>query len=60
MSDEVYVLKKSGVKDAAKEIDMRIGADTIDALNEKVISLIENAAKRTKGNGRKTIKEYDL
>ena len=60
MSENVFVLKKSGVKDAAKELDMRVGGDTIEALNEKVLELISDAAERTKGNGRKTIKKYDL
>ena len=40
--------------------DLNVSGDFGDALNEKVIALIKDAAKRTKENGRKTLKPYDL
>lgn len=51
------VLKKSGVKDAAKGVN--VGSDFYDALDQRVKELIETAVERAEGNGRKTVKARD-
>jgi len=56
MSDIVVV--RSKIKDYAE--GMNVAGDFADALSEKVIALIKEAAKRAKENGRKTLKPYDL
>ena len=51
---------KSAVQEFAKKKKMMVGSDSYDALNMKVESMLTAAADRTKGNGRKTLKAYDL
>ncbi len=51
------VLVKSKVKDAT---ELNVAGDVYEALEEKVLRLIEEAEVRAKENGRKTIKPYDL
>ncbi len=48
------ILKGSGKK------TFNVSADTLDALNEHVYWLIEQAQKRCEANGRKTIRPYDI
>jgi len=48
----------SKIKEAAK--DMNIGSDFPEALSREVEALIQQAAKRAKANGRKTVKAKDL
>lgn len=49
---------KSKVRELAK--DMRFSEGFFEALDQKVAELVENAVKRAKGNGRATLREYDL
>lgn len=51
---------QSKVKDHIKEQDMRMSGDFVDALDEKVKGLVEEAARRAKGNDKKTVKPNDL
>jgi histone H3/H4 len=51
---------KSAVQEFAKKKKMMVGSDSYDALNLKVEALLKAAAGRTKSNGRKTLKAYDL
>ena len=37
-----------------------VSSDTLDALNDHVFWLIEQAQKRCEANGRKTIRPYDI
>lgn len=37
-----------------------VSSDTLDALNDHVYWLIEQAQKRCEANGRKTIRPYDI
>jgi len=37
-----------------------VSSDAIDALNEYVYWLVDQAQKRCKANGRKTIRNYDI
>ncbi len=54
----VDLLKKSGVRDAAKGVN--VGSDFYDALDERAKSLVKRAVKRAKKNGRKTVKARDV
>lgn len=58
MADSVVVTSK--VKEAVKGLDLRMSGDVPDALNEKVQTMLSEAAKRAKENGRGTLRPYDL
>ena len=49
---------KSRIKSAVP--DMSVAAEVADALNKKVIQVLEDAAKRAKLNGRRTLQARDL
>ena len=53
------IIKVSEVKDVAGD-GFRISEDFYHELDRDVHGLIEEAAKRAKKNGRKTLKPYDL
>lgn len=59
MAKEVLVVA-SKVKEYIKSKDAQTAAEVIEALSDKVYDLIDEAIARTKGNGRVTVKEYDL
>ena len=52
------LIVKSAVKDALS--DQNISADFYDALDEEVSGLLDEAARRTEANDRKTIQPRDL
>ena len=52
------VIVKSAVKEQLEEHN--VAADFYDALNEEVISLLEEAARRAEANDRKTVQPRDL
>lgn len=52
------VVVRSKIKDHVG--DMNVAGNFADALSEKVVSLIKEAAERAKANGRKTLKPCDL
>ncbi len=49
---------KSKVRELVK--NMRFSEEFFTALDEKVAELVEAAVKRAKGNGRATLRAYDL
>ena len=49
---------RSKVRDLVK--NMRFSGDFFEALDVKIVELVEEAAKRAKGNGRATLRAYDL
>ncbi len=49
---------RSKVREVAK--GMRVSGDFFDALDEKIAEIIKEAVKRAKGNGRATLRAYDL
>ena len=51
---------KSAVQAYAKKNKMMVGSDSYDALNAKIEEILKSGAARCKGNGRKTLKAYDL
>ena len=59
MADNM-VLVVSKVKEAIKAKGCNTAGDALDALNNYVGWLIEQAAKRAEANGRKTVKGHDI
>ncbi len=57
MSD-IDLIIKSKIKAAVP--DMSVAAEVADALNKKVIQILDEAAKRAKLNGRRTVQARDL
>jgi histone H3/H4 len=49
---------KSKIKSAVPE--MSVAGDVPDALNKRVLELLEKAVKRAKANGRRTLQAKDL
>ncbi len=60
MAEKEMLLVGSKAKAALKEYDVNVGGDALDALNAYVHWLIEQAAKRAKENGRKTVRGHDF
>ena len=58
MADALVVASK--VKDFIKENGGQTASDVVDALSKKVEAILKDAIKRTKENGRVTVKDYDL
>ncbi len=58
MKSEVEIIIKSRIKSAVP--DMNVSAEVPDALNNKVVELLEKAAVRAKLNGRRTLQARDL
>lgn len=54
------LLVGSKTKEALKGKGFNVSADTLDAMNEYVYTLVEQAQKRCEANGRKTIRPYDI
>jgi histone H3/H4 len=59
MSKEM-LLVGSKTKEALKGHDVNVSGDALDGLNGWVHWLIEQAAKRAKENGRKTVRAHDF
>ncbi|MEK6889253.1 MAG: DUF1931 domain-containing protein [Nanoarchaeota archaeon] len=54
----VDLIIKSKIKAAVPELS--VSADVPDALNKKVLKILEEAAQRAKLNGRRTLQAKDL
>lgn len=50
----------SKMKDVVKSAGCMSSGDLIEALSEKVHEILSNATQRAKGNGRSTVRPYDL
>ena len=55
---KVDLIIKSKIKSAVPELN--VASEVIEALNDKVIQMLEEAAKRAKANGRRTLQARDL
>lgn len=58
MADALVVASK--VKDFIKDQDCQTSGELVDELSKKVEELLKAACKRTKENGRVTVKPCDL
>ena len=58
MASDIDLIIKSKIKSAVP--DMSVAAEVADALNKKVLHLLDEAAKRAKLNGRRTVQARDL
>ncbi|MEC7181351.1 MAG: hypothetical protein VXY34_06135 [Bdellovibrionota bacterium] len=54
------LLVASKTKDALKGKGYNVSSDALDAMNEYVYFLVEQAQKKCTANGRKTIRSYDI
>ena len=50
----------SKMKDVVKSAGCMSSGDLIEALSDKVHEILSNATQRAKGNGRSTVRPYDL
>ena len=55
---EVDLIIKSKIKAAVP--DLNVSSDVPEALNERVLQLLRDAAARAKANGRRTLQARDL
>ncbi len=56
--EDVDLIVKSKIKSAVP--DLSVSSDVPDALNKKVLELLEAASNRAKLNGRRTLQAKDL
>ena len=56
--DEPKLIIESKIKSAVREL--QVSGDVPDALNKKVIEMLDEASKRAKANGRRTLYARDL
>lgn len=54
----VDLIVKSKIKEVVKELN--VAGEVPEALNKKVIKLLEEASERAKANGRRTLQARDL
>ncbi len=58
MTVDISLIIKSKIKSAVP--DLNVASEVADALNKKILELLEQAAKRAKLNGRRTLQARDL
>lgn len=58
MAKDVEIVIKSRIKSAVPELN--VASDVAPELNKKVIELLDEASKRAKLNGRRTLQARDL
>ncbi|MCK4729857.1 MAG: DUF1931 domain-containing protein [Candidatus Aenigmarchaeota archaeon] len=51
---------QSKIKEFAKQSDVNVGSDFSEGLSKMVEEAITKAVNRSKANGRKTLRSYDL
>lgn len=56
--EKVDLIVKSKIKSAVGELN--VAGDVPEALNKKVLKLLEEASERAKANGRRTLQARDL
>jgi histone H3/H4 len=54
----IELVVKSKIKSAVPELS--VSGDVPEALNKKILELLEKAAERAKANGRRTLQARDL
>lgn len=60
MSDEMTLVVASKVRAYLKSKDAKMAGDLPDALNKKLMAVLDEAAARCKGNKRTTVKPQDV
>ena len=58
MTKDVNLIIKSKIKSAVPELN--VASDVPEALNKKILQLLEEATQRAKANGRRTLQARDL
>ncbi len=54
-----FIVKKA-IQEYAKKKNMQVSGDFYGAMDKFIKNALDEAAERTKANGRKTLKDYDL
>lgn len=60
MNKKEMLLVGSKTKEALKDQGLNVSSDAIEALNDKVHSLVKAAQERCAANGRKTVRPADF
>jgi histone H3/H4 len=55
---KIQLIVKSKIKSAVPELN--VSTEVADALNEKVLKILNEASERAKANGRRTLQSRDL
>ncbi len=58
LEKEVELIIKSKIKSAVPEL--QVAGEVPEALNKKVLKILEEATERAKANGRRTLQARDL
>ena len=58
MPDEIDLIIKSKIKSAVPELS--VAGEVPEALNKKVLEILQHASARAKANGRRTLQARDL
>jgi len=58
LQEEIDIIIKSKIKSAVPEL--QVAGEVPDALNKKVLKMLEDASARAKANGRRTLQARDL
>ncbi len=58
MAEDIGLIIKSKIKSAVP--DLSVSSDVPEALNQKVLKMLDEGAKRAKLNGRRTLQARDL
>lgn len=56
LPDDIII--KSKIKNVVK--DLNVAGEVADALNRKVLKILDDASERAKANGRRTLQARDL
>jgi len=56
--DKIELIVKSKIKSAVPELS--VSSDVADALNKKILQLLDEASQRAKSNGRRTLQGKDI
>ena len=57
---KVNLIIKSNIRKAVKDKTANVAEEVEEALNDKVIKMLEEACERAKANGRRTLHARDL
>jgi len=58
VAEDIGLIIKSKIKSAVP--DLSVSSDVPEALNQKVLKMLDEGAKRAKLNGRRTLQARDL
>lgn len=60
MAKKDMLVIASKAKNVLKKHKMNVASDALEGLNDLIYWYLDQAARRTKANGRKTVRKYDF